>query len=145
MKNTDISIKGYISIAGLVDVSRFGNTGNIFVDWYFDTMARCALNDLNYATSNKTLEITLFTNSLISLSNKVLPSIDSITYHRENFDLFGKLNKSIELSENLYGLVEKEEETYNNDYGKASIMIIIGSILITLGVIITMVMIITGG
>ena len=44
---------------------------------------------------------------------ELLPSIDSITYHRENFDLFGKLNKSVELSEKLYGLVEKEEETLN--------------------------------
>ncbi len=44
---------------------------------------------------------------------ELLPSIDSITYHRENFDLFGKFNQAIEASENLYGLVEKEEETLN--------------------------------
>lgn len=93
LKNSDISIKGYISIAGLVDVSRFGNTGNIFVDWYFDTMARCALNDLNYATSNKTLEIG---SVLHNINSNFVPTFISDgnfgTFTNQNYDLIKKLN-----------------------------------------------------
>lgn len=49
---TDVTLKGYISIAGLVDVPRFSNTGNFLVDWFFDTMGRSAFQNADYALSN---------------------------------------------------------------------------------------------
>ncbi|MBE5820617.1 MAG: DUF2974 domain-containing protein [Clostridiales bacterium] len=44
---------------------------------------------------------------------ELLPSIDSITYHRENFKLLGDFNEAIQLSENLYKFMEFEEEYAN--------------------------------
>lgn len=52
VSDTGVTLKGYISIAGLVDVPRFGNTGNFAVDWFFDAMGRSAFQNADYACSD---------------------------------------------------------------------------------------------
>lgn len=47
--DTDVTLKGYISISGLVDVPRFSNSGQFIIDWIFDTMARSAFQNADYA------------------------------------------------------------------------------------------------
>lgn len=49
VEGTDVTLKGYISISGLVDVPRFSNSGQFLIDWIFDTMARSAFQDADYA------------------------------------------------------------------------------------------------
>ena len=56
-----------------------------------------------------------------------------------------KYNDLLEVKQEENKIEQKEDSIYNNDFGKVSILIVLGSILITLGVIITMVMIVTGG
>lgn len=53
VSGTDVTLKGYISIAGLVDVPRFSNTGNVLIDWIFDSMGRCAFQKADYAQSDE--------------------------------------------------------------------------------------------
>ena len=93
LKETHASLRGYISISGLVDISRFGNTGNIFVDWYFDTMARSALNDINYATNVKTKELG---SVLHNINSDFIPTYISDgnfgSFTDQNYDLINKLN-----------------------------------------------------
>lgn len=57
VSGTDVTLKGYISIAGLVDVPRFGDTGNFLIDWIFNTMGRSAFGmaDYEYSTDAKEL------------------------------------------------------------------------------------------
>lgn len=49
VEGTHVTLKGYISISGLVDVPRFSNTGMFVVDWLFDTMARASFRKADYA------------------------------------------------------------------------------------------------
>lgn len=44
---------------------------------------------------------------------ELLPSIDSITYHRENFKLLADLNNTVKFSENMYDIVKMEDELLN--------------------------------
>ncbi len=52
VEDTDVALKGYISISGLVDVPRFSNSGLFIIDWIFDTMARSAFQKADYAYSD---------------------------------------------------------------------------------------------
>ena len=51
VSGTGITLKGYISISGLVDVPRMGDTGVFTVDWMFDTWGRTAFQMADYAQS----------------------------------------------------------------------------------------------
>lgn len=52
VEDTDVTLKGYVSISGLVDVPRFSNSGMFAIDWIFDTMARAAFQKADYATTD---------------------------------------------------------------------------------------------
>lgn len=52
VEGTGATLKGYVSISGLTDVPRFGETEVFVIDWIFDTMGRSAFQDIDYATSD---------------------------------------------------------------------------------------------
>lgn len=53
VEGTDVTLKGYVSISGLVDVPRFSNSGHFMIDWIFDSMARSAFQKADYAFSDE--------------------------------------------------------------------------------------------
>lgn len=49
VEGTDVTLKGYVSVSGLVDVPRFSNSGMFVIDWIFDTMARSSFQKADYS------------------------------------------------------------------------------------------------
>ena len=79
----------------------------------------------------------------VEFSDK-LEAKDILFIELPNYKTFVKEEKVVKKEE--YPKEEKKDiGNYNNDFGKASILILVGAILITLGVIITIIMTMVGG
>ena len=90
---TGVSLKGFVSIAGLVDAPRFGRTGSVFSDWFYDTMARCAFGRADYATDKSFAELSsVLENITASFPPSFVSDGNARTFTDQGKDLIAKLD-----------------------------------------------------
>ena len=89
---TGITLKGFVSIAGLVDAPRFGKTGSVFSDWFYDIMARCAFGRADYATDESFAELSsVLENITASFPPSFVSDGNARTFTDQGKDLIAKL------------------------------------------------------
>ncbi|MBE5839365.1 alpha/beta hydrolase [Butyrivibrio sp.] len=94
VSGTAVTLKGYISIAGLVDVPRFGDTGNFLIDWMFNTMGRSAFGIADYDYSNDAKDLGSVLNNITQDFPPTYASDgNNGTFTDQGKDLISKLNK----------------------------------------------------
>ena len=89
---TGITLKGFVSIAGLVDAPRFGKTGSVFSDWFYDIMARCAFGRADYASDENFAELSsVLENITASFPPSFVSDGNARTFTDQGKDLIAKL------------------------------------------------------
>lgn len=85
------SIRGWISIGGLVDVPRFGQTNDDLDSWAFNLMGVCAFHDPDYSSSETAQKFSVLKNASAGFPPSFISDGNHGTFTSQGEDLAEKL------------------------------------------------------
>jgi acetyl esterase/lipase len=86
LSGTNIKLCGFVSISGLLDISRYADTGNIFYDWIFDVWGRSAFDECDYMISDTAKTYSLLHNVTSSFPASYISDGNSCSFSLQGKD-----------------------------------------------------------
>ena len=93
LSKTNIKLLGFVSISGLLDISRYADTGNIFYDWIFDVWGRSAFDEYDFMISDTAKTYSLLHNVTSSFPASYISDGNSCSFSLQGKDFVLELEE----------------------------------------------------